>query len=235
MEEWQELQEALAREFLVVIYDRAGYGGSETGPVPRDSARESDELRALLDALAVPRPFALVGHSLGGLNAQVYASRYPDDVAGLVLLDPPPLAWTLGEGYPELRALARQMTDEWQGMADAGELSDDAGERAQAGFFRMIASEHREMFGASARQAAAIETLGATPLVVIASGVPNEMFGDVAEEYQGFWIDESRAVAAKADRGEFVLAEHSTHALHRDAADVVLSAIRSVARRGASK
>lgn len=235
MDEWEELQEALARDFLVVLYDRAGYGGSEPGPLPRDSAREADELKALLDTLSVPGPFVLVGHSLGGLNAQVYASRNPDDIAGLVLLDPPPLGWILGEGYPELRALAEQMTDEWQGMADGGNTSDDAVERARADFFRAIASEHREMFGASARQAAAIDTLAHTPLTVIASGVPNEMFGDVAEEYQKFWIEESRAIADRSSRGEFVLAEQSTHMLHRDAADVVLSAIRRTAERGASE
>ena len=84
------------------------------------------------------------------------------------------------------------------------------------------------MFESSAREAAAIESFGDTPLIVIASGVPNRMFGDVAEEYQRFWADESRAIAAKSSRGGFELAERSTHRLHEEASDLVLKSIRSV-------
>jgi pimeloyl-ACP methyl ester carboxylesterase len=228
LEEWHPLQEALAADALVVIYDRAGYGGSEAGPLPRDSGREADELRAVLDAAGVPGPFVLVGHSLGALNAQVFHGRYPEDTAGLVLLDPPPLGWILGDGYPGLREIADGMTDEWQGIADRLAGSDDPGERAEEAFLRTIASEHREMFGESARLAGAIESFGDTPVVVVASGVANPAFGDVAEEYQAYWADESRAIAAKSTRGEFVLAERSTHMLHRDAADLVMASIRSV-------
>ena len=92
----------------------------------------------------------------------------------------------------------------------------------------MIASEHREMFGESARLAAAIETFGDTPLIVIASGVPNPAFGDIADEFQKCWIDQNRAITRKSSRGEFLLAEHSTHRLHEEAADLVLASIRSV-------
>jgi pimeloyl-ACP methyl ester carboxylesterase len=230
-EEWHALQDALASEVLVVVYDRAGYGASEAGPLPRDSGREMDELKLLLDAAAIPGPYLLLGHSLGGLNAQVFAARYPEEVAGLVLLDPPPLAWIQGEGYVDLAGMARRMTDEWQNMADRGEASSEPGERAEAAFFRMIASEHREMFGESAGLAAAVETFWKTPVTVIASGVPNPAFGDVAEEFQAFWADESRKIAARSDRGEFVFAAKSTHRLHEDASDLVLASVMSMIER----
>jgi pimeloyl-ACP methyl ester carboxylesterase len=212
----------------VVAYNRAGYGASEPGPLPRDSGREAAELKALLEALSVRPPYVLVGHSLGGLNAQVFAAQYPEDVGGLVLLDPPPLEWIRGEGYPELRRMADRMTEEWQAIADQGRASSDAEERAHAEFFEMLASEHREMFKASARQAAAIETFGAVPVTVVASGVPNTAFGEVAADYQRYWIDQSRALAAKSRRGEFVLVEESTHRLHEDAEDVVLAITQSM-------
>lgn len=224
-EEWYPLQDRLAGETQVLVYDRAGYGASEPGPVPRDSGTEADELEALLDAASVASPIVLVGHSLGALNAQVFAARYPEDVAGLVLLDPPPLGWLLGEGYPELRALAEQITGEWQATADRGSASSDPGERAEATFFQMIASEHREMLGESARLAAAIETFGDTPLVVIASGVPNPAFGGVAEEYQRYWAEESRALALKSSRGRLLLAEDSSHMLHLEAQEEVIASI----------
>jgi pimeloyl-ACP methyl ester carboxylesterase len=227
-EDWQGLQSRIASRTTVIIYDRAGYGSSEAGPLPRDSGTEADELRTLLTALSVPAPYVMVGHSLGGLNLQVYAGRYPDDVAGLVLLDPPPLSWLLGKGYPELRALAEQMTADWQEIADRGLTAADRQAKREAIFFQMLASEHREMLGASAQLAAGVKELGDVPLTVIASGVPNPRFGVVAADYQHYWIEQNRILAKRSTRGSFVLAEESTHHLHVEAADLVVESIFSV-------
>lgn len=228
MDRWGPFQERLATATQVVTYNRAGYGQSEPGPLPRDAGREADELKALLENAAVPGPYVLVGHSLGALNVQVFAARYPDDVAGLVLLDPPPLSFILGEEYTDLLVMAEQMTAEWQSIADGEATSGNDRERA---FFRMIASEHREMFGESARLAAAISTFGEIPLIVVAAGQPNPFFGDVAAEYQRYWIEQNRAVSLKSVNGRFVLAEDSSHHLYRDAPDLVAEAVLSIVRQ----
>jgi pimeloyl-ACP methyl ester carboxylesterase len=227
--EYAQLQERLATVTTVVTYDRAGYGSSEAGPLPRDSSTEAAELRVLLGGLGVVGPYILVGHSLGGLNTEVFAATYPEDVAGMVLLDPPPLGFILGEDYVELASMASGMTDEWQSIADRGMESESEQERAEAEFFNMLASEHREMFGASAQQAYSIESFGDTPLVVVASGVANPMFGEVADAYQQFWAGQSEALTAKSRRGAFILAQSSTHQLHEDAADLVADTIISLA------
>jgi pimeloyl-ACP methyl ester carboxylesterase len=211
-----------------VTYDRAGYGESEPGPLPRDAETEAAELRVLLQELAVGEPYVLVGHSLGGLNVQIYAHAYPEDVAGMVLLDPPPLSFILAEAYVELGGMAEQMTAEWQEAADRGAGAADEGVRREAAFFSMIASEHREMFGTSGQRAASIETFGSIPLVVVASGLPNPMFGDVAGAYQEYWAEESQRLAAKSERGEFMFESESTHRLHEDAAETVESSIVSM-------
>jgi len=229
-EEWQPLQKQLAEITHVCTYDRAGYGSSEFGSLPRHSGTVTDELHALLQGASVPGPYILVGHSLGALNLQVYAARYPDEIAGMVLLDPPPLSWMLGESYPGLRQMANQMTNEWQAQADRLADSSDPRALAETAFYRTIASEHREMFGESATLAAAIDTFGDLPLTVIASGVTNPMFGAVAEEYQQYWVQQSRAVAGKSTRGRFILVEESSHHLHRDAPAVVLEAIVALVR-----
>lgn len=231
-EEYRALQDRLAATTTVVSYDRAGYGSSEVGPLPRDSRSEVEELRALLGELKIPGPYILVGHSLGGLNAQVYAGSHPQEVAAMVLLDPPPLQFILGEEHTELVPLAVEMTDEWQSIADRGLHSENSEERANAELFQMLASEHREMFEGSARQVSRVSSFGDMPLVVVASGVPNPAFGDSAESFQSFWAAQSQALAAKSSRGEFVLAETSTHRLHDDAealvAERVLSIVTSV-------
>ncbi len=95
-------------------------------------------------------------------------------------------------------------------------------------FFQRIASEHREMFGESARLVAAISTFGQTPLLVIAAGKPNPFFGEIAEEYQLYWIEQSRTLSQKSSNGEFVLAAESTHHLYVDEPDLVVERILSL-------
>ncbi|MBD3237034.1 MAG: alpha/beta fold hydrolase [Candidatus Eisenbacteria bacterium] len=229
-EQWAALRRELAEVSRICTYDRAGYGESEAGPFPRDAGTVADELHALLRGAALPPPYLLVGHSLGGLHVQVYAARHPDEVAGLVLLDPPPLGWLRGESYPRLREMLARMTNEWQAQADRLAQSSDSAGQAQSRFLRTIASEHREMTGRSAAQVAAIETFGDIPLTVIASGVPNPLFGQIAEAYQRYWIEQSRKIATRSVRGEFILAEQSAHHLHRDAPHLVREAIEEMVR-----
>ena len=222
------LQERLAQGTPVIAYNRAGYGRSQPGPLPRHAGREAEELKALLEKASIPGPYVLVGHSLGCLNVQVFASKYPDDVAGMVLLDPPPISFLLGQEYQDLRGMAEKMTAEWQAGADSAANSADVQGRAKSAFFRMIASEHGEMFGETAKQVDSISTFGDMPLVVIAAGKPNPAFGGAAEEYQKYWVEQSRALAAKSANSRFILAEESSHYLYLDVPELVAQNILSV-------
>jgi pimeloyl-ACP methyl ester carboxylesterase len=85
--DWVRVQPQLARYTRVCTYDRAGYGWSEPGPLPRSSRRIVEELRMLLHTAGVPKPYVLVGHSFGGYNVRLFASNYPEETAGLVLVD----------------------------------------------------------------------------------------------------------------------------------------------------
>jgi len=85
---WMEIQEALAEKVHTVAYDRCGLGWSSEAVSERTPRQIADELRRLLGAMGVPRPWILVGHSFGGLVMQRFALHYPDETAGVVLLDP---------------------------------------------------------------------------------------------------------------------------------------------------
>jgi pimeloyl-ACP methyl ester carboxylesterase len=85
---WSHVQPELARVTRVCSYDRAGFGWSDSGPLPRTAGRMADELRVLLDRAGVEPPFVFVGHSFGGLIGRVFTARYRKDVAALVLVDP---------------------------------------------------------------------------------------------------------------------------------------------------
>jgi len=92
---WSLVQPAIARLTRACSYDRAGFGWSDAGPLPRTASRIADELRDLLRVTAVPPPYVLVGHSYGGLVMRSYAARHPNDVAGFVLIEPAiPEEWT---------------------------------------------------------------------------------------------------------------------------------------------
>jgi len=225
LEKLRPLQAALAGEARVLTYDRAGYGASDPGPLPRDAGREAAELKALLAASGLPGPYLLVGHSLGALNLLVFAGRYPEAVSGLVLLDPPPLPFLRGEAFPELAAMAEGMTAEWQAIADAEAAPGDSAAAAQRAFFAAIASEHREMFGESARIAAALPPRLEFPLVVVAAGKANPAFGEQAESFQNFWIESSRALAGRSPQGRFLLIAEASHYLYLDAQPQVVAAI----------
>jgi pimeloyl-ACP methyl ester carboxylesterase len=85
---WTFIQPAIAGFTTACAYDRAGFGWSDAGPMPRTIGRIAAELHELLSAAAVPPPYVLVGHSFGGLAIRAYASAHPEDVAGLVFVDP---------------------------------------------------------------------------------------------------------------------------------------------------
>jgi pimeloyl-ACP methyl ester carboxylesterase len=84
---WMLVQPAIAQSTRVCAYDRAGMGWSEPGPLPRTPQSIVAELHALLATAGIPGPYILVGHSIGGKYVRLYASQYPQDVAGLVLAD----------------------------------------------------------------------------------------------------------------------------------------------------
>lgn len=86
-EVWNKVFPALAASHAVFAYDRPGVGRSANTARPRDAATIVEDLRLLLRARRLKPPYILVGHSAGGLYMQLYARKYPDEVAGLVLVD----------------------------------------------------------------------------------------------------------------------------------------------------
>lgn len=85
--EWMPIQGELSQTTRVCVYDRAGYGWSKAGPHPRDGAQVVSELHTLLQVGGEASPYLLVGHSLGGVHVRLFVTKYPDEVAGLVLVD----------------------------------------------------------------------------------------------------------------------------------------------------
>ncbi len=85
---WASIQPAVSGFTEVCSYDRAGEGFSDPGPLPRDTNALVGDLHALLHAAGLSPPYVLVGHSIAGLDAVLFADRYRPELAGMVLVDP---------------------------------------------------------------------------------------------------------------------------------------------------
>ena len=84
---WNKIIPEISKDATTFAYNRPGYGSSHAVSTPRDGLHIIEELRLLLRSNGLKPPYVLVGHSLGGLYMQLFARRYPEEVAGLVLVD----------------------------------------------------------------------------------------------------------------------------------------------------
>jgi len=85
--DWSLVQPEVAKFSRVCSYDRGGHGWSDESPNPRTSKYIAQELHELLVQAREEGPFILVGHSFGGINVRLFANMYPEQVAGVVLVD----------------------------------------------------------------------------------------------------------------------------------------------------
>ena len=106
---WARITAPVAAITRVCAYDRAGQGWSDDAESPRDGVQSAEDLHALLAEAGEHGPYVLVGHSTGGTYAMTYAARYPEQVAGLVLLDSSsPEQFTRMPAYPGQYAMMRR-------------------------------------------------------------------------------------------------------------------------------
>jgi len=84
---WMDVQEAAAKLTRICLFDRPGYGWSDSGTFPRDISANAKDLNAALSASGEVGPYVIAGHSYGGLAAMAYTQAYPKDVFALLLID----------------------------------------------------------------------------------------------------------------------------------------------------
>jgi len=177
---WVRITGPVAQTARVCAYDRPGQGWSEETTHPQDGVEAAKDLHALLATAGETGPFVLVGHSTGGTYAMTYAHRYPDQVAGMVLLDSSsPHQLTKVAAYPGQysvmrRGLALLPTLARLGvarLAPAPSLPAKAGAQVQAlTSSAKSARNGRDEISVAPRvfaQAQALTTLGSRPLAVL--------------------------------------------------------------------
>jgi pimeloyl-ACP methyl ester carboxylesterase len=232
---------AVARTSRVCVYDRAGRGWSEAADGQQDAAHIAADLHTLLERVAVPGPYVLAGHSFGGLYVLSFAAQFPDDVAGIVLLDstapkpgPAPPAdteWsTVGRIFALVPAIARLGVERllvhsaYDGLPP--EVQDSA--RANGSTARDLHSSLQEFLhgAASMQQAASLTDFGAKPLIVLTADAGSDATWQTAQQHLATLSTNSAHRHTDATHQSLVGDQADSAAASRAIVDVV-TAVRS--------
>ncbi|MEI2665408.1 alpha/beta fold hydrolase [Rossellomorea sp. LJF3] len=197
---WDPVIGELSEITEVLVYDRAGLGKSGKSPNRRTSREMVKEMKELLSILDIKPPYLFVGHSFGGVNVSVYAHEYPEEVAGLVLVDSTPV------DYRE--RFLPTMTSEFQ----------------EAYRKQFVREGNYEEFMESLGQLKEYEETLSMPVIVLSAGKKDHY----SEASQELWNIMQREMALISSKGEFVLAENSAHYIQRDEPLVVIKAVEKL-------
>jgi pimeloyl-ACP methyl ester carboxylesterase len=242
--EWLPVQQRVLHQARFCLYDRAGYGWSELGALPRYSSRIVNELYTLLLQAGEKGPFVLVGHSYGGMNMQLFARRYSYLVAGLVLVDS-----SSAEQIGRLSLPVLDSVDNFHPLTVGGIATreivakpivpmgfDDDGPgvlalimMSRTHTMRTVANEYINFKASAAQLALNRGHIPNVPLVVLSRG-RLEDGGDPtwAHGNENMWRVLQDDLVHLTPRAAHIIATQSGHAIHLEQPDLVADAITMV-------
>ena len=236
--EWKNIQDSLSQHARVCAYDRAGYGWSDMGPLPRSTKNIAHELHSLLENAEIPGPYIFVGHSFGGFTAQYFARYFDDDIAGVVLIDSSHeeqvyrlpengkdvvrrslhqdrsnmmTKSVLHENFPKQgAAVAQQLMERWSSLITW---------REEMANYALSSRELRDVYH---------KPILEIPIVVLSRGKrvwPDTPYGDALE---AAWKELQDELNYMSGNSTHIIAENSGHVIHLDEPELVVDAIHDV-------
>jgi pimeloyl-ACP methyl ester carboxylesterase len=198
MQSWDGIFEPLSEISRVFAYSRPGYLPSSATLRPRTPQRIVDELRQLLRQSGHNPPYLLVGHSLGGLYVLDFVERYPQEVAGVVLVD---------ARHPMTTESCRE-----RGLSDC----------TMPRLLYALQASHVRLEYDGAQQPKMPATMGQIPLAVV-SRAPDRGLPSAA--WQSLWSEMQLSLSELSSRSRHMIASDAGHYVHRDQPEVVLEAV----------
>lgn len=237
--EWVTIQRAIAPVTRVCSWDRAGYAWSDMGPLPRTSKRIVKELKTLLERAGVPGPYILAGHSFGGFTAQYFARRYPQDTAGLLLIDSshPEQVKRLprAEVVPGIPRPANSRTYRVSRPVLHENYPTETGSRAyyimSTWKYRFTQQEEMLSLPRSAQELLEQAPLSSIPTVVLTRGKRVWPHNDYGNRMEKTWMELQDELSLMVAGSTHLIAERSGHSIHLDQPELVISALQNMLNR----
>lgn len=202
LESWSSVFHDVAQITRVFGYDRAEYGKSRSTNRRRDAATTVGELRALLRASNMLPPYVLVGHSIGGTYMEYYARAYPDEVAGVVLVDSRHAGFTR-----KCKVASASFCDPPAFLA-----------------LLLPAAAKRELEAADLTMQQVIESPEFPPVpLVVLTGMSKPVEG---ERFRQVWLETQKDLAKLSPVSKHVVCQRCGHYVHHDNAAAVVDAVR---------
>lgn len=256
---WFRVQPLLAAHTRVCAYDRAGFGFSSEGPMPRDLDADVADLHALVHRAGLATPLVLVGHSLGSNIARRYASKYPADVDAMVLIDPPAQdigrfapAWQKDEDTLSVQRFA--FLHHCEAAAEKHELPSSDPElshcldgpdphasarlnavnlslKSRPAFWRTVLSVLQDNVGVFKQPVSTRETHGSMPLIVLSAA--NTYADALPRDRKGLeaaQLHTQSQIVATSTRGTLVHVPDTSHDIQIDQPAAVVRAVDQALR-----
>jgi len=204
---WSRVQKDVAAFTQTVSYDRAGLGQSDLGPRPRSAKQIATELHAALQKSGVKPPYVMVGHSFGGIYVRVFTGMYPNEVVGMVLIDPSQESFNdwLGKNQPDrLKAAESNIAKGAEGV--------------QAEFAAVDTSYS---------QARVAKVPAGIPVTLLTATEDESM----PAEGRKVWIEKHKEWLATVPGSKHIIVEKATHFIQSQQPGLVIEAIKQVSKQ----
>lgn len=236
--EWKDIQHSLSQYVRVCAYDRAGYGWSDMGPLPRTTKKITYELHTLLQNAGIHGPYIMVGHSFGGFTAQYFARRFNDEIVGIVLIDSSheEQVYRLPENGKDV--VRRSLHQDRSNMVTKSVLHEHYPKEEAAVAQQLMARwtalltwrEEMANYALSSRELRDVHDrpILEIPIVVLTRGKrvwPDTPYGDAMEKT---WKELQDELSSLNGNSTHIIAENSGHVIHLDEPELVVDAIHDV-------
>jgi pimeloyl-ACP methyl ester carboxylesterase len=237
---WGGVQPVLARTTRVCSYDRAGFGWSDALPPPRDADHIAAELHGLLAAADITGPVVLMGHSIAGIYIRDYATRYPENVSGLIFVDgstplqnrnpafkvhqgPGPPSWfsallkkaAFAAGIPRLLGECSRSFPGFDPQAAKLLAEDQCRDR-----FPAIAGE-MQSFDRSGEETVHTGPYGALPVLIFSQDPARTAAQGEPMDGVNAWNQMQEDLKQLSTRSRRIIAQGSSHYIQRDRPDLI--------------
>lgn len=218
MTSWKPIITQIENTAEVFAYNRAGFSGSKSKNKQRNGQIIVEELRELLKATKKSPPYVLVGHSLGGTYMELYAKKYPEEVAGVVLVDPYPSKYPARCKIEKLDYCKPPSSMPWW----AALILPSAIEGEIIGFAETL------------NQVNAIDSFPNVPLVVLSATTFDSPKNDKQKRHNKVDVQLKQDLSESSTNSKHVICDTCSHYIHEDDPLLVINAIKWVLNEAAS-